>query len=211
MTTSPWPLTATDSGGVLSIGGMPVTELAEEFGTPLWVLDEADLRDRCRAYREAFPGVDVGYASKAWCAVGILRIVAEEGLSVDVASAGELHTAHVAGVPMERVIFHGNNKSVAEIEMAAELGVGRVVADSMAELDRLEAFPLLEWQGIEQAVEALEPHGVVVEQVEEDRVPQHADDLRRRRVAAANRVLGGLALASRIPRGDREDASGSEM
>ncbi|NIR36158.1 MAG: diaminopimelate decarboxylase, partial [Actinobacteria bacterium] len=65
--------------------------------------------------------------------------VAEEGLSVDVASAGELHTAHVAGVPMERVIFHGNNKSVAEIEMAAELGVGRVVADSMAELDRLEA------------------------------------------------------------------------
>ncbi len=139
MTTSPWPLTATDSGGVLSIGGLPVTELAEEFGTPLWVLDEADLRDRCRAYREAFPGVDVGYASKAWCAVGILRIVAEEGLSVDVASAGELHTAHVAGVPMERVIFHGNNKSVAEIEMAAELGVGRVVADSMAELDRLEA------------------------------------------------------------------------
>ena len=139
MTASPWPLTAADVDGAMTIGGVAVTDLAAEFGTPLWVVDEADLRTRCRDYRAAFPGVDVGYASKAWCAVGILRIVAEEGLSVDVASAGELHTAHVAGVPLDRVIFHGNNKSPSEIEMAADLRVGRVVADSMAELDRLEA------------------------------------------------------------------------
>jgi len=136
--TSPWPLTAarTDTG-VLTIGGIPVTDLAAEHGTPLWVVDEQDLRARCQAYRDAFPGVDVAYASKAWCTVGLLQIAVEEGLWVDVASGGELYTANVAGVPMDQVVFHGNAKSDDELRLAAELGVGRVVADSMDELERL--------------------------------------------------------------------------
>ncbi len=135
----PWPATASrDTAGVLHIGGVAATDLAREYGTPLWVVDEADLRGRCRAYRDAFRGVEVAYASKAWCTVGILQLVTDEGLWVDVASGGELHTARVAGVPMDRIIFHGNNKSEEELRLAADLRVGRVVIDSFDELDRLE-------------------------------------------------------------------------
>jgi diaminopimelate decarboxylase len=140
VTGAPWPRTATrDATGQLVVGGVGATELASRFGTPLWVVDEEDLRGRCRAYRDAFPGAWVAYAAKAWCTVGILQLVSDEGLWVDVVSGGELHTARVAGVPMDRVVFHGNNKSVDELRLAAELGVGRVVADSFAELDRLQA------------------------------------------------------------------------
>jgi diaminopimelate decarboxylase len=136
-----WPATSTrNADGVLVIGGVALTDLAAEHGTPLWVVDEEDLRARCRAWREAFPDVDVAYASKAWPVVGILQIVTEEGLWVDVASAGELHTAVVAGVAPQRIVFHGNNKSEAELRMAVEVGVARVVADSFEELDRLEAI-----------------------------------------------------------------------
>lgn len=139
MHASPWPITATrDDDGVLVVGGVRMTDLADRYGTPLWVVDEDDLRTRCRAYRDAFPGVDVAYASKAWCTVGILQIVVEEGLWVDVASGGELHTADVAGVPMDQVVFHGNAKSVDELRMAGRLGVGRIVVDCLEELDRLE-------------------------------------------------------------------------
>ena len=139
MTVSPWPLTADrDDAGVLSIGGVDVVSLARDHGTPLWVVDETDLRSRCRAYRDAFPDVAVCYASKAWCNVAILQIVVEEGLWIDVASGGELHTARVAGAPMEQVVFHGNNKSEEELRLAAELGVGRIVVDSFDELDRLQ-------------------------------------------------------------------------
>lgn len=137
---SPWPSTAArDAAGVLTIGGVRVTDLARDHGTPLWVVDEEDLRDRCRAYREAFPDVWVAYASKAWCTTGILQVVADEGLWIDVASGGELYTAQRAGVPMDRVVFHGNNKSVAELEHAVEAGVARIVVDSLVELDRLGA------------------------------------------------------------------------
>ncbi|HEX2027736.1 MAG TPA: diaminopimelate decarboxylase [Nitriliruptorales bacterium] len=137
----PWPITATrDRAGVLHVGGVSVPELARAHGTPLWVVDEEDLRTRCRTYREAFAGAEVAYASKAWCTVGVLQLVADEGLWVDVASGGELHTAHVAGVPMERVVLHGNNKSEAELRRAIELGVGRIVVDSMVELERLETL-----------------------------------------------------------------------
>jgi diaminopimelate decarboxylase len=136
---SPWPRTAADGeDGALTIGGVSAVALAAEHGTPLWVVDEADLRWRCRTYREAFAGAAVAYAAKAWCTVGILQIVDEEGLWLDVASGGELHTARVAGFPMDRVVFHGNNKSVAELEMAVDLGVARVVLDSFEEIERLE-------------------------------------------------------------------------
>ena len=139
MTAGPWPLTATrDDAGVITIGGVSVTELAREHGTALWVVDEDDLRTRCQRYVEGFPGVDVTYASKAWCAIGILQIADEEGLLIDVASGGELHTALLAGVDPARLVLHGNNKSVAELDRALEVGVGRIVADSFVELDRIE-------------------------------------------------------------------------
>jgi diaminopimelate decarboxylase len=135
----PWPLTARrDDDGVIIVGGVPVTDLAAEHGTPLWVVDELDLRTRCRRYVEGFPGVDIAYASKAWCTVGILQLVDEEGLYVDVASGGELHTALVAGVDPARLILHGNNKSEHELDRALEVGVGRIVVDSFEELDRLD-------------------------------------------------------------------------
>ena len=133
-----WPATTErDADGVLEVGGVRVTDLADEFGTPLWVVDEDDLRARCRAWRAAFPDADVAYASKAWPVVGILQVVTLEGLWVDVASAGELHTALVAAVPAARIVFHGNNKSTDELRMAVEAGVGRIVVDSFEELDRL--------------------------------------------------------------------------
>ena len=139
MTSSPWPLTAerTDDG-VLTVGGASVVDLADEFGSPLWIVDETDIRSRCRWYRAAFPDTHVCFASKAWPTVGLLQLAADEGLWIDVASGGELHTARLADVPMDRVVFHGNNKSEVELRLAAELGVGRIVADSFDELDRLE-------------------------------------------------------------------------
>jgi diaminopimelate decarboxylase len=124
--------------GELTVGGVSLPSLAEEFGTPLWVVDEQDLRARCRSYRAAFPQATVAYGSKAWCTVGILQIVFQEGLWIDVVSGGEMYTAAVAGFPGSKLIFHGNNKNDEEIRMAADLGVGRVVVDNLFELDRLE-------------------------------------------------------------------------
>ncbi len=137
---APWSLTATrdHATGELSVGGVAVTALAAEHGTPLWVVDEADLVERCRSYLAGFPGVEIAYASKAWCTIGILQLVDEQGLLVDVASGGGLHTALLAGIDPERLILHGNNKSEAELDRALEVGVGRIVLDSFEELDRLE-------------------------------------------------------------------------
>jgi diaminopimelate decarboxylase len=112
--------------------------LADGLGTPLFVYDEDDLRRRCREYAGLFGAGGVAYAGKAFLCVAMARLVAEEGLHLDVATGGELHVALHAGFPPERVIFHGNNKSTAELTAALDAGVGRVVADSFDELDRLE-------------------------------------------------------------------------
>ncbi len=139
MNTSPWPLSMRRSDtGEVTVAGLQLTDLADRFGTPLWVVDEADLRSRCRAYRNAFEGMDVYYASKAWCAIGIIQIIADEGLGVDVASGGELHAVQLAGAPASRVVFHGNNKSEDELVAAAAAEVGRIVIDSFEELHRVE-------------------------------------------------------------------------
>jgi diaminopimelate decarboxylase len=129
-----------DGRGRLSVGGCDVVELAERFGTPLFVYDEAHLRARCREAVAAFGEGAVSYAAKAFLCTAMARLVAEEGLGLDVASEGELHVALSAGVPPERLVLHGNNKSEAELRRALEAGVGRVVVDSDDELDRIEAL-----------------------------------------------------------------------
>jgi diaminopimelate decarboxylase len=126
--------------GELAIQGIPVRTLAEQFGTPAYILDEDDFRARCRTWTEAFDGADVYYAAKAFCSKAVLRAAAEEGLNVDVCTAGELAVALAAGLEPERIGLHGNNKSLAELRQAVEIGLGRVVADSFAEIERLEAL-----------------------------------------------------------------------
>ena len=145
-----WPRTARRVDGSLTVGGVDVRDLAEEFGTPLYLLDEDDLRARCRAWRQAFPDADVYYASKAFAATTVLRWVAEEGLSLDVSTGGELAVAQRAGFPAERIIFHGNNKSVAEIRRGLDYGVGRFAVDSFEEIARLASFA--EDAGVRQRV-----------------------------------------------------------
>ncbi|MFF0494708.1 diaminopimelate decarboxylase [Nocardia sp. NPDC004068] len=136
-----WPRNATrGDDGVVRLAGVPVTELAEKFGTPLFVVDEDDFRSRCRDMVRAFgANARVHYASKAFLCGEIARWVRDEGLSLDVCSGGELAVALHAGFPAKRIALHGNNKSVAELEAAVAAGVGHVVVDSLIEIDRLEA------------------------------------------------------------------------
>jgi diaminopimelate decarboxylase len=123
--------------GSLSVGGVDLAGLAAEFGTPLYVYDEGELRDRCREYRARFRA-GVAYASKAFLCTAMAKLVAEEGLDLDVATGGELHVARNAGFPAERIVLHGNNKSSGELRAAIDAGVGRIVVDSFDELDRLD-------------------------------------------------------------------------
>jgi diaminopimelate decarboxylase len=140
-----WPRTVRRGGdGVLTVAGIPVTDLAAQYGTPVYVLDEADLRHRARAYRDAFAAAfgsaEVYYAGKAFCCKAVLRAVAEEGLNVDVCSGGELAVALAAGIDPARIGFHGNNKSLSELDRAVSAGVGRIIVDSYDEIDRLAAL-----------------------------------------------------------------------
>ncbi len=127
-----------NEAGHLEIGGCDTTRLAAEFGTPLFVYDEQLIRDKCRAFMRAFResgfAFQVAYASKAFCTMAMCRLVEEEGLSLDVVSGGELYTALQAGFPAERIHFHGNNKSLDEINMALDAGIGCFVADNFFEL-----------------------------------------------------------------------------
>jgi diaminopimelate decarboxylase len=138
---APWSLTAArDARGVLTVGGIPLDAVAAEHGTPLLVVDGADLRARCRRFTAAFGPDAVVYASKAWCTTAVLQIVAAEGLLVDVASGGELATALAAGVDPARLVLHGNAKSPAELDRALEVGVGRIVVDAFEELALLDGL-----------------------------------------------------------------------
>ncbi|MCZ7416523.1 MULTISPECIES: diaminopimelate decarboxylase [unclassified Streptomyces] len=134
-----WSRTTTrDERGVLTVGGTSVLDLAAEFGTPAFFLDEADFRARCRAWRDAFgEDADVFYAGKAFLCRAVVRWLREEGLNLDVCSGGELATALAAGMPPERIALHGNNKSTAELRRAVEAGVGRIVVDSFQEIARV--------------------------------------------------------------------------
>lgn len=138
-----WPRTAARTAdGALVIGGCDVRELATTYGTPLFVLDEADVRERAAEYKAAYgndePAFDIFYASKAFLSVAFARWMHEAGLGIDVASGGELAVALRAGVPGDRIVMHGNNKSVDEIETALREGVHVLVSDSLDELARID-------------------------------------------------------------------------
>jgi diaminopimelate decarboxylase len=135
-----WPRGARreESGhGALLVGGVDVRELAKEYGTPLYVLDEEDVRARCREFLAAFDDGDVHYAGKAFLCGAMARWIDEEGLGLDVCSGGELAVALAAGFPPEKITLHGNNKSLPELERALLAGVGRIVIDSYEEIARL--------------------------------------------------------------------------
>jgi diaminopimelate decarboxylase len=132
--------TPSDQGGVLIVGGVALTDLVAEHGSPAYVLDEADFRARARAFRDAFSAYDVYYAGKAFLCTTVARWIAEEGLSLDVCSNGELTVALRAGVDPARIGYHGNNKTAAELRRAVEAGVGRIIVDSFHEIERLEAI-----------------------------------------------------------------------
>jgi diaminopimelate decarboxylase len=123
--------------GVLTVAGESVLDLAAEFGTPTYILDEEDFRRRARGFKEAFPDADVYYAGKAFLCVATARWIAEEGLNLDVCTGGELAVALRAEFPPARIGLHGNNKSVAELRRALEAGVGRIIIDSIEEIERL--------------------------------------------------------------------------
>lgn len=126
--------------GSLEIGGIDTLDLVRDFGTPLYVLDEAYFRRNCHDYYRAFTakyGAEVIYAGKTLLNMAVCRIIDEEGLGLDVVSGGELFTASQAGFPADRIYFHGNNKSPAELTQALELGVGRFMVDNMYEMELL--------------------------------------------------------------------------
>ena len=140
-----WPASATrNSAGEITIAGLSVTEIAAEYGTPVFIFDEADVRKRARDYVAAFKVDDietsVHYAGKAFITTKIAQWVNQEGLGIDVASAGELEVALRAGIDPAQIVMHGNNKSVKDLERAVEVGIGRVVIDSLIEIERLNSI-----------------------------------------------------------------------
>ena len=128
--------------GHLEIGGCDTVELAARFGTPLYIMDKEQLRRNCRDYRRVFesryPNTAIAYAAKAFLCLAMVKLIEEEGIHLDLCSGGEMHTAMRAGFPMDRVVLHGNNKADWELAMALEAGVGRIVVDSLQELEQLQ-------------------------------------------------------------------------
>ena len=130
-----------NDAGHLEIGGVDVTALAAEYGTPLYIMDEANIRQKAREYLAAFraryPKVEVSFAGKAFLCTGICKLIEQEGLRLDVASGGELYTALQAGFPVDRISLHGNNKSREELQMGLDARVGHIVVDNFYEIDLL--------------------------------------------------------------------------
>lgn len=149
-----WPLTAKRREGEdtsVEIGGVSLKDIVDEYGTPVFVLDEADFRSRCRAMAEAFRGAgNVHYASKAFLCKTVAKWIHEEGMHLDVASGNEMGIALAAGFPAADMTFHGNNKSRAELRDAVRAGVGKIVLDSRSELRKLSA--IVAEEGVQQKV-----------------------------------------------------------
>lgn len=128
----------------LFIGGVSAVKLAKEYDTPLYVIDEAFVREKCKRYFKAFKvsekGNRVAYAGKAFLTLAMCKLIKEEGLCLDVVSGGELYTAIKSEFPLNKVYFHGNNKTIEEIEMGIENGVGKFVVDNFFEIERINAI-----------------------------------------------------------------------
>ncbi|WP_067565526.1 diaminopimelate decarboxylase [Nocardia acidivorans] len=138
---SVWPReTHYDADGRITVGGVALADIADHYGTPTYVLDESEVRSRCREYRRHFPDAEVLYASKALLTRAVAEWVTEEGLSLDVCSAGELAVALSSWVDPRRIMLHGNGKPFAELETAINCGIGRVVIDSLTEITLLSAL-----------------------------------------------------------------------
>jgi len=135
-----WAANVSKVNGVLTVAGESVTDIAAEFGTPTYVIDEDDFRRRARSFKDAFPNADVYYAGKAFLCVSTARWIADEGLNLDVCTGGELAVAIKAEFPPARIGLHGNNKSIDELRRALEIGVGRIIIDSVEEIDRLSTL-----------------------------------------------------------------------
>jgi diaminopimelate decarboxylase len=190
-----------NENGVLEIGGCDAVELAREFGTPAYVYAEDDMRERARATKAAFAErterFEVLYASKAFPCTAALRIFAAEGLSVDVASGGELHLALGAGFPPERIYMHGNNKSEAELEQAIAAEVGHLIVDSLDEIDRLERVAAgREQKVLVRVTPGIEPetHKAIRTGQEDSKfgIPMRSVEHALERVEEAGLVLRGL-------------------
>jgi len=152
------PLTSSISdSGSLSIGGVELTDIAEAYGTPVFVYDEDHLRHRCREAVSAFGG-GVAYASKAFLCRAMAALAAEEGMAIDVSTGGELHVALSAGVAADRLVLHGNNKSEVELVAAVKAGVGRIVVDSFDEVDRLGRMSGLRIDVLVRVTPGIEAH-----------------------------------------------------
>ena len=127
--------------GHLEIGGVDTIELTKNYGTPLYVYDIALVRERARGFKKTFEklgvSAQVAYASKAFSSIAMIQVAEQEGLSLDVVSGGELYTAIKANFPTERIHFHGNNKSEAELHMALDYQIGCIVVDNFSELDSI--------------------------------------------------------------------------
>lgn len=136
-----WPTdTHYDPDGRITLGAVALADLADQFGTPVHVVDEAEVRERCRAYRKYFPDAEIVYAGTALMVGAVARWVAEEGLSVQVGSAGDLSVALAAGIDPRRIVLHGNGKTFDELQTAVACGVGRIVVGSLAEITLLAAL-----------------------------------------------------------------------
>ena len=136
-----WPLTACAlAGGGISVGGVSLAEIAACYGTPTYVLDETDVRQRCRSYRQAFGDAEIAYAGKAFLCRAMARWVDEEGLSLDVCSEGELAVASSVGFPADRILLHGNAKTPGDLRAAMAYGAVRIVLDSAGEIARIAAL-----------------------------------------------------------------------
>jgi len=135
-----WPLTArAGHRGEILVGGVALSTVADTFGTPTYVLDETDIRQRCRDYRAVFVDTEIAYAAKALLCRGVAAWIAQEGLALDVCSAGEIAIAHAAGLPPHRMLLHGNAKTPQDLHAAVQHGVGRIVIDSVGEIPVLAA------------------------------------------------------------------------
>jgi diaminopimelate decarboxylase len=136
-----WPRsTRLGADGELLFAGAPVSHLAARFGTPAYLIDETEVREHARAYRATLPEAEVAFASKALCTKAVLRWVAEEGMSLDTCSAGEIAVARAIGFPAERILLHGNAKTPEDLKAALGYGVRRIVLDSLDEIEQLGAL-----------------------------------------------------------------------